>query len=95
MAMVISIVNIKGGTGKTATAYNLGAALAEQGKKVLLVNNDPNITYKSELWHDSHNTVRLFLSSLRNLNSSKRSQILFPYLRSYIVIINLDVNFKA
>ena len=54
MAMVISIVNIKGGTGKTTTVYNLGAALAEQGKKVLLVNNDPNITYKSELWHDSH-----------------------------------------
>ena len=40
MAMVISIVNIKGGTGKTITAYNLGAALADKGKKVLLIGND-------------------------------------------------------
>ena len=32
MAMVISILNITGGTGKTTTAYNLGAALAEHRK---------------------------------------------------------------
>ena len=37
---VISIVNIKGGTGKTTTAINLGAALEKRGKKVLLVNGD-------------------------------------------------------
>ena len=40
MATIISIINYKGGTGKTTTALNFGAALSKKKKKILLIDFD-------------------------------------------------------
>lgn len=67
--MTIAFVNHKGGTGKTTSTINIGRVLAESGKKVLLIDLDPqgNLTYSLGL-SDITYTVADFLLNKKQFN---------------------------
>ena len=63
-ATTIAVVNQKGGTGKTTTCENLGVGLAAEGKKVLLVDADPQGSLTISMGWQKPDELPVTLSSL-------------------------------
>ena len=56
MGKVICIANQKGGVGKTTTCVNLGIALAIAGKRVCLIDSDPQGSLTESLGYQLHSS---------------------------------------
>lgn len=63
-AAVLAVVNQKGGTGKTTTCENLGIGLAQSGKRVLLVDVDPQGSLTISLGYPNPDELEMTLTEL-------------------------------
>lgn len=84
MTRTIVIANQKGGIGKSTTVANLGRALSEKGKRVLMVDLDPQGGLSASLGVDSFNVKRSTFSLLM-YNTVQMSRVVRP-IAQYIAL---------
>ena len=70
MCRVIAVSNQKGGVGKTVSCVNLGIGLAQSGKKVLLIDADPQGSMTISLGYPEDVVCALFYLIIKHVPSS-------------------------
>src|SRR5256886_10458596 len=86
---IVAIANQKGGVGKTTTAVNLGAALAELGHRILLGDLAPRATATSWLVLEGVEQISLYEPLLGEASITEK---IFPTRRDHLFIVPADLD---
>ena len=86
---IVAIANQKGGVGKTTTAVNLGAALAESGKRILIVDLDPQANATSSFGLQEVEGVSLYEPLLGEVSITEK---ILPTRRDGLFIVPADLD---
>ena len=92
MAEIIAILNQKGGCGKTTTALNLGTAIAQMGKQVLLIDLDPQGNATTGLGIEKNQLEKTIYSVLSNEITMEESVISTGILGLDLVPSNISLS---
>ena len=86
---IVAIANQKGGVGKTTTAVNLGAALAESGKRILIVDLDPQANATSSFGLQEVEDISLYEPLLGEASITEK---ILPSRREGLFIVPADLD---
>jgi chromosome partitioning protein len=86
---IVAIANQKGGVGKTTTAVNLGAALAESGKRILVVDLDPQANATSSFGLQGVEDISLYEPLLGEASITDK---ILPTRREGLFIVPADLD---